>query len=236
MAIKENSKGHAHPLSKTIQDIVYIFDSLGFEVALGPEIESEYNNFDALNVAKDHPARDMQDTFWLKKNNIGDLLRTHISAHQVPYMKENTPPFMMVSPGKVYRNEATDATHEAHYHYVEGLAIGEKGTMTLGHLKGTLEAFLKKLFSEDVEFRFRPGFFPFVEPGVEVDMRRGEKWLEVLGAGIVHPIVLKNAGIDPEKYRGFAFGMGADRMMMLRHGIPDVRLSYQGDLRFVNQF
>ena len=231
-----DSKGHLHPLSQTMDDIVSIFDKMGFGVTLGPEIETEYNNFDSLNVHKDHPSRDMQDTFWLKKNPLGDLLRTQISALQVPYMKANTPPFMVVSPGKVYRNEATDMTHEAHYHYVEGIAVGKRGDISLANLKGTLEEFLRNLFGQDVEFRFRPGYFPFVEPGVEVDMNRGDKWLEILGAGMIHPIVLKNGGIDPNIYSGFAFGMGADRITMLRYGIPDVRMFYQGDLRFVNQF
>ncbi|MCI0532801.1 phenylalanine--tRNA ligase subunit alpha [bacterium] len=234
-----------HPLTIITRHVVGIFTDMGYEVALGPEIETEYNNFDALNVPKDHPARDMQDTFWLK-DRPGELLRTHVSAHQVPYMKEHTPPFKMVSPGRVFRYEATDATHEVQFHYIEGLLVGEK--ISLAHLKGTLEYFLKKLFGDDVIMRFRPAYFPFVEPGVEVDMRcfkcggsgcsscKNSGWIEILGAGLVHPNVLTNGGIDPKKWSGFAFGMGVDRLAMLKWGVDDVRLFYSGDLRLVNQF
>jgi phenylalanyl-tRNA synthetase alpha chain len=227
-------QGSLHPLTQTIDCMTSIFATLGYDIVLGPEIETEENNFDALNVPKDHPARDMQDTFWLKKDN--KLLRTQTSTHQVPYMRTHTPPIAMVSFGKVYRQEATDATHEAHFYQVEGLAVDKKGNVTLAHLKGVLSQFLKEMFSEEVEFRFRPGYFPFVEPGIEVDMKFDGKWMEVLGAGMIHPQVLKNGGLDPEEMAGFAFGIGVERLMMIRHGIPDVRMSYQSDLRFINQF
>lgn len=231
----KDQKGHLHPLTQIMNDIFVIFREMGFDLAFGPEIETSENNFDALNVPKDHPARDMQDTFWLK-DDPDKVLRTQTSAHQVPYMKKHGVPVRMISFGKVFRQEATDATHEAHFYQLEGLMVDEKGKVTLAHLKGVLETFIKKLFGDDVELRLRPGYFPFVEPGVEIDLKFKGEWLEVLGAGMVHPNVIKNAGLDPEKYAGFAFGVGVDRMMMMKHKIADVRLSYQGDLRFVNQF
>jgi phenylalanyl-tRNA synthetase alpha chain len=228
-----------------MDEIVRILVELGFEVALGPEIESEHYNFDALNVPKDHPARDVQDTFWIKgvKETV---LRTHTSPVQVRYMEENKPPFSIVVPGKVYRFEATDATHETQFHQVEGLVVGE--SITLGQLKWTLESFFKKLLGDDVVMRLRPSFFPFVEPGVEVDIScfichgkgcsicKHSGWIEVAGAGMVHPNVLLAGRIDPRAYRGFAFGMGVDRLVMIKYGIEDVRLLYAGDLRLVNQF
>jgi len=219
---------------------------MGFEIESGPEIEDEYHNFDALNVPKDHPARDMQDTFWLKPENLKKLLRTHTSGVQVRYMEKNKPPFAIIVPGKVFRNEATDATHDAQFHQVEGLVVGKD--ITLANLKGTLEFFLKELFGKDVEIRLRPGYFPFVEPGVEIDMvcfKCGGKgcpscshsgWIEILGAGMVHPNVLNNVGIDNREYQGFAFGIGVDRIAMLKYGVDDVRRFYSGDLRLVNQF
>ncbi len=234
-----SQKGHLHPITQTIEHVVSILNDMCFELDFGPEIETEENNFDLLNVPKDHPARDMQDTFFLDGIS-GKLPRTQTSAHQVPYMRmkkeKGEIPFRMFSYGRVFRNEATDATHESSFFQVEGLAVDEKGKITLGHLKWTLEQFLKRMYGEDVKMRLRPGYFPFVEPGVEVDMFFAGRWVEVLGAGMVHPVVLKNAGLDPDKYAGFAFGVGIDRLMMAKHGIPDVRLSYQGDLRFVNQF
>lgn len=233
--MSSTQKGHLHPLTQLMNDIHVIFHEMGFDLALSSEIVTSENNFDALNVPKDHPARDMQDTFWLKDDSE-KVLRTHATAHLVPYLKKHQPPVRMISFGKVYRQEATDATHEAHFYQLDGLMIDERGRVTLGHLKGVLENFIKQLFGSDVELRFRPGYFPFVEPGVEIDLKFNGEWLEVLGAGMVHPNVLKNAGVDPEKYAGFAFGVGVDRMMMMRHNIKDVRLSYQGDLRFVNQF
>lgn len=241
----EEKSGHIHPLSRTMDEIVRIFAELGFEVALGPEIETEHYNFDALNVPKDHPARDMQDTFWIKgvKETV---LRTHTSPVQVRFMEKNKPPFRIVVPGKVFRYEATDATHETQFHQVEGLVIGED--VTMAGLKGTLEIFFKKLFGEDVKMRMRPSFFPFVEPGVEIDIScflcdgvgcsvcKKSGWIEVMGGGMVHQNVLLAGGIDPRKYSGFAFGMGIDRLVMIKYGIEDVRLLYAGDLRLVNQF
>jgi len=221
---------------------------MGFTFEEGPLLETEWYNFDALNVPKDHPARDMQDTFFIKDDEER-VLRTHTSPVQVRYMEAQTkkdiqPPYRVIVPGKVFRNEATDMTHEAEFFQIEGLAVGED--VTLANLKGTLARFFSELFKgASVEVRFRPSFFPFVEPGVEVDMRLvgsdvpdklRDKWIEMMGAGMVHPSVLKNAGVDPQKYRGFAFGMGLDRLAMLRWGIDDVRLMHSADLRFVNQF
>ncbi len=221
-----------HPLTLVLDEVITICTELGFSVALGPELEDEWHNFDALNVPKDHPARDMQDTFFIK-NKPGFVLRTHTSPVQIRYMEKNKSPFAIVVPGKVFRNEATDATHEAQFHQVEGLVVGEG--ITIEHLKGTLLEFFKRLFGDQTQIRLRPSFFPFVEPGVEVDVKVGEKWLEVCGAGMVHPNVFKNAGYDPEKVTGFAFGMGLDRLAVIKLGVPDVRLFYQGDIR-LNQF
>lgn len=236
-------KGHQHPLTQMIAEINQIFAEIGFVYASGPEAETEHYNFDMLNVPKDHPSRDMQDTFWFKPQDVPEptVLRTHTSPVQARYMETHTPPIRMIVPGKVFRNEATDATHEAQFYQLEGLHI-DTG-VHLGHLKGTLEYFFSKFFSGKTEVRFRPSFFPFVEPGVEVDMRLLEgsskmvgKWIEVMGAGMVHPNVLKNCGIDPAVYSGYAFGMGIDRLGVMRYGVEDVRDYYTGDLRFVNQF
>lgn len=241
-------KGHIHPISSLIREANRIFLQMGFTFGEGPLLEDEWHNFDALNVPKDHPARDMQDTFFIK-DEPGMVLRTHTSNVQIRYMEEQVkkgamPPYRVIVPGKVFRNEATDMTHEAEFHQMEGLVVGPD--ITLAHLKGTLEQFFKELFKgAQVEVRFRPSFFPFVEPGVEVDMRLvGEhvpeklrdKWIEMMGAGMIHPNVLKNAGIDPQKYQGFAFGMGLDRLAMLRWSIDDVRHMHSADLRFINQF
>lgn len=228
---------YMHPLTQITNEIVEIFADLGFQVVLGPELESEEYNFDRLNFPKDHPARDMQDTFFIK-DRPGYVLRTHTSNVQTRFMEAlvqsgGKPPFAIIAPGKVFRNEATDATHEMQFHQVEGLMIGEQVNMS--HLKGVLLDFFKKFLGPDSEIRLRPSFFPFVEPGVEVDVRVGDRWIEVLGAGMVHPHVLEAAGIDSKKYQGFAFGMGADRFLVMKYGVTDIRLSYQGDLRF-NQF
>ncbi len=224
--------GHIHPISQISKRAVDIFKSMGFSVVLGPEIETEYYNFDALNIPKDHPARDMWDTFWLKK---GGLLRTHTSPVQIRYMEHHQPPFAVVAPGRVYRYEATDSTHDAQFYQIEGLMVGKE--VNLSHLKGILEKFLKELFEDDgIEVRFRPSFFPFVEPGVEVDMKWKNKWLEIAGAGMVHPRVLKNVGLDSNKWKGFAFGIGIDRVAMIKYKIDDVRHFYGADLRFLNQF
>ncbi len=228
-----------------MDEIVRILAGLGFEVTLGPEIETEHYNFDALNVPKDHPARDVQDTFWIKgvKETV---LRTQTSAVQVRYMEKHKPPFRIVVPGKVYRYEATDATHETQFHQVEGMVVGE--AVSFGQLKWTLETFFKKLLGDEVKMRLRPSFFPFVEPGVEIDIScflchgagcgvcKRSGWIEVMGGGMIHPNVLLAGGIDPRKYRGFAFGGGVDRLVMIKYGIEDVRLLYSGDLRLVNQF
>ncbi len=248
MADPAKEHGHIHPISSLIREANRIFFDMGFSFEEGPLIEDEWHNFNALNVPQDHPARDMQDTFFIKGEE-GMVLRTHTSPVQVRYMeaqvrKGNLPPYRVIVPGKVFRNEATDITHEAEFFQIEGLAVGED--ITLAHLKGTLARFSQELFKgAEVGIRFRPSFFPFTEPSVEVDMRvAGEhvpeklrgKWVEMMGAGMVHPSVLKNAGVDPQKYRGFAFGMGLDRLAMLRWGIDDIRLMHSADLRFVNQF
>jgi phenylalanyl-tRNA synthetase alpha chain len=229
-----------HPLTGAIREIVSIFEEMGFSVAAGPERESEHYNFDALNVAKDHPSRDMQDTFWLPD---GRVMRTHTSPVQVRFMEAYEPPIRVIVPGKVYRNEATDMTHEAQFYQIEGLVVDTD--TTLGHLKGTLEQFFGTFFGGSVEVRLRPSYFPFVEPGLEVDMRLTgdgvppklkDKWVEVMGAGMVHPRVLSAAGVDPHKYQGFAFGGGIERLCMLKWGIDDVRVFHTGDLRLVSQF
>jgi phenylalanyl-tRNA synthetase alpha chain len=231
------SRGHAHPISQAISDINAIFSKIGFSLAEGPLIESEHYNFDALNVPRDHPARDMQDTFWIKERQE-TVLRTHTSPVQVRYMEKHRPPIRIIAPGRVYRNEATDATHEAQFFQLEGLAVDTH--VTLGHLKGTIEHFFSVFFGGEIKTRFRPGYFPFVEPGVEVDMywksARGERWVELMGAGMVHPNTLKASGINPDKYQGFAFGVGIERLLAVKYGIEDVRLFHNGDLRFVNQF
>jgi len=246
--MEKDLRGHIHPISSLIREANRIFGAMGFALAEGPLLEDEWHNFDALNVPKDHPARDMQDTFFIK-DAPGHVLRTHTSPVQVRYMEEQikkgiAPPYRVIVPGKVFRNEATDMTHEAEFFQIEGLTVGED--ITLAHLKGTLEEFFKKLFvNASVEIRFRPSFFPFTEPSVEVDMRLvgddvpvklRDRWIEMMGAGMVHPSVLTNAGIDANKYRGFAFGMGLDRLALLRWGIEDVRLMHSADLRFVDQF
>lgn len=226
-------KGYLHPISETIRKISDIFSRMGFEIVDGPHIEDNWHNFDALNVPKDHPARDMQDTFFIKDRSDA-LLRTQTSNVQIHYLESITKtgrnlPIKMIAPGLVFRQEATDRTHETQFHQVEGLVVAEG--VSLAHLKGTLEQFLLEFYGKPVEFRLRPGYFPFVEPGVEIDLKFNDRWMEVLGAGMVHPEVLKNVGIDPEKYSGFAFGVGIDRLTMMKYGIEDIRLLYQGDLR-----
>jgi phenylalanyl-tRNA synthetase alpha chain len=230
----KDENGHLHPITGITEELVKLFEKEGFSVATGPEMEDEWHNFDALNVPKNHPARDMQDTFWLDN---GKLLRTHTSSVQIRYMMENKTelPIAIIAPGKVFRNENTDRTHEAQFHQIEGLVVGEN--ISVSNLKYYLDLMVKKLFGKDFEIRLRPSYFPFVEPGFEVDIRKkGEKWLEILGAGMVHPNVLNSVGIDPNKYSGFAFGVGLDRLVMMKSGIKDVRDLYTGDLRIVNQF
>jgi phenylalanyl-tRNA synthetase alpha chain len=232
----EQIKGTLHPLTLVLEEIYDIFAKQGFSVATGPELEDEWHNFDALNVPKDHPARDMQDTFFIK-DRPGFVMRTHTSPVQIRFMKEHVPPFAIIAPGKVFRNEATDSTHEAQFHQIEGLVVGEH--ITVEHLKGTLLSFFKDLFGEQTEIRLRPSFFPFVEPGFEVDVKvekNGQtKWLEVCGAGMVHPSVFEAVGYDAKKVTGFAFGMGVDRLSHVKFGVTDIRYYYQGDLR-LNQF
>ncbi len=243
--MEPKERGHLHPITQTIREIYAVFCELGFEVALGPELEYEYYNFDALNIPADHPSRDMQDTFWIKENpekvSLGEhrelgrrLLTTQTSAVQIRYMETHKPPFRVFVPGKVFRNEATDATHEAQFYQVEGLLVDKH--VSLAQLVGTLEHALKKLFGEKSEMRFRPSYFPFVEPAIEGDLKWGDKWLEIVGAGLVHPNVLRAGALDPAEWQGFAFAFGIDRLVMLKHAIPDIRLLYGGDLRFINQF
>lgn len=233
-------QGHLHPLSILQREVNDIFADLGFAVAEGPEVEDGFHNFDALNIPENHPARDLWDTFWLKENNLGDLLRTHTSSVQVRYMEDpdNEPPIQIIAPGKVYRYEATDATHETQFYQLEGLMIGKD--ITLGDLRGVLDKFFDEFYGEDMQMRLRPSFFPFTEPSVEVDMKPadspGADWVEIMGAGMVHPHVLSSVNIDPNKWQGFAFGMGLDRLAMLKHEIDDVRLLYNGDLRLIQQF
>ena len=268
--------GHFHPITQAVDKVSQIFLAMGFDVVDGPELESEWYNFDALNVARDHPSRDMQDTFWIKEStlanrpvteveqrvldsglSLGHVLRTHTSGVQVRtierWIREGKEfPVAVVVPGKVFRNEATDARHEAQFFQVEGLMIGKD--VTFSHLKGVLKRYFTEFLEKDTEVRFRSSFFPFTEPSVEVDMEcfkcngtggvlgvrcsvcSASGWIEIMGAGMVHPRVLENAGLNPREYQGFAFGGGLDRLIMLKTGIDDIRMLYNGDLRLVNQF
>lgn len=235
--------GQKHPLNIVLDEIKEIFLGMGFDVVEGPEVELDYYNFEALNIPKDHPARDTQDTFYITENI---LLRTQTSPVQVRVMEKQKPPIRVISPGRVYRSDAVDATHSPVFHQIEGLVV-DKG-ITMGDLKGTLEDFAKRLYGEDSVFRFRPHHFPFTEPSAEMDtmcfncggkgcrLCKGEGWIEILGCGMVHPKVLANCGIDPEEYSGFAFGMGLERIVMRRFGIDDMRLLFENDIRFLNQF
>ncbi|MDO8466899.1 MAG: phenylalanine--tRNA ligase subunit alpha [bacterium] len=233
---KKMPVGHLHPLTQIENKIKEIFLGLNFSVVEGPEAETEYYNFDALNIPANHPARDMWDTFWLgQKENLGKMLmRTHTSPMQIRYMEKNQPPFQIIVPGRVFRFEATDASHEINFHQVEGLMIGEN--VNLANFKYVIEQFFKKFFGREAKIRFRPSYFPFVEPGLEVDVEFNGKWLEVMGAGMVHPSVLDKVKLDPKKYQGFAFGFGLERLAMIKYKIPDIRMFYSGDLRFINQF
>jgi phenylalanyl-tRNA synthetase alpha chain len=225
------NKGNLHPLTQFLREAINVFEELGFDVYEGPEVDTEWYNFDALNVPAEHPARDVQDTFWLKD---GRLLRTQTSNSQIRYGEQHKPPIKVVAPGRVFRNEATDAKHETTFIQLEGLYI-DKG-VKVGHLVWTLETFFRKLYGEGTKIRIKPSFFPFVEPGFEVDVQYQGKWFELLGAGMVHPNVIKNMNLDPEKYSGFAFGMGIDRLVILKHCIDDIRLFNSGNLRFLKQF
>ena len=228
---KKVSRGSSHPLSRLRKEAEDIFGSLGFEIIEGPEVETEYYNFDALNIPAEHPAREMWDTFWLGKKF---LMRTHTSPVQIRYMEKHNPPFRIIAPGRVFRHEATDASHEIQFNQLEGLMVGKD--VSLADLKGILEQFLRRLMGEKIQIRFKPSYFPFVEPGVEVDMLWNGRWLEMLGAGMVHPNVLRAGGLNPNEWQGFAFGVGIDRLAMLKYKIDDIRLFYSGDLRFLKQF
>ncbi len=223
-------QGHIHPLNSTIDKALDIFVGLGYTIAQGPEMETDYYNFEALNTPPDHPARDMQDTFYLPD---GNLLRTHTSAVQIHYMEDHEPPIRIAAPGRCYRRDTEDATHAAVFHQIEILAV-DKG-LTFTDLKGTIKVFIEQMFG-DVPIRFRASYFPFTEPSAEVDVQWKGRWLEVLGCGMVDPNVLKNVGYDPEIYTGFAAGFGVERFAMVLHQIDDIRRLYTSDLRFLRQF
>jgi len=244
LPIRPDRQGKIHPVSQVIDEISSIFSEIGFSVAEGPDVESEYNNFTALNTPEDHPARDMHDTFYLEENKKL-LLRTHTSPVQIRTMLSNKPPFKIIAPGRTYRCDS-DQTHAPMFHQLEGLHI-DKG-ITMGHLKGCLDYFIKEFFEvKNLKMRFRPSHFPFTEPSAEVDIGykiekgkivigEGDKWLEVLGCGMVHPNVLKNVKIDTKKYQGFAFGIGIDRLAMLKYGINDLRAFFEADYRWLSHF
>ena len=235
--------GKKHPLTIVLDELKEIVVGMGFEIATGPEVELDYYNFEALNIPKDHPSRDTQDTFYISDNV---LLRTQTSPMQIRTMEKKKPQIRIIAPGRVYRSDAVDATHSPLFHQVEGLVV-DKG-ITMADLKGTLEVFVKRLYGDSTVVRFRPHHFPFTEPSAELDVQcfhchgegcslcKGEGWIEILGCGMVHPQVLLNCGIDPEEYSGFAFGLGLERMVMMRYGIDDLRLFYDNDVRFLKQF
>ncbi len=251
--------GHLHPLTQVMREIEDIFRTMGFAVATGPEVETAWYNFDALNIPPEHPARDLWDTFWLertkhktqspkKDNESGMLLRTHTSPVQVRYMEQHTPPFRIVAPGRCFRHEATDASHEAQFYQVEGLMVGGRGEVTAAHFRGVIEEFLWGFFGAERETRLRTSYFPFTEPSFEVDIKcancSGEGcstcehsgFVEMMGAGMVHPRVFEAVGYVPDNWQGFAFGMSIDRLAMMKYNIDDIRLFHSGDLRFLTQF
>jgi phenylalanyl-tRNA synthetase alpha chain len=241
------SLGLLHPTTQTVNQVVSVFSSMGYQVVEGPEVESDYYNFEALNIPAEHPARDMWDTFYVRQGDGPDvLLRTHTSPMQIRVMEKTSPPVRVVVPGRCYRYEAQDASHESMFFQIEGLAVDEG--ITMADLKGTLALFARRMFGPDTKVRFRCDYFPFVEPGVEMAVTcvnchgagcrvcKGTGWLEIMGAGMVHPRVLAGVGYDPERYTGFAFGMGPERIAMVRYGIDDIRLFYGNDLRFLRQF
>lgn len=267
---KRPERGHLHPITKILREIEAIFSSMGFTVAEGPEVETEWYNFDALNIPENHPARDMWDTFWLKPESRIDadsnadqrgkrirvnqrthqresalLLRTHTSPVQIRYMETHNPPIRIISPGRCYRYEATDASHEIQFYQLEGLMVDKN--ISIANSKSIIQQFFSRLFGQAMEVRLRPSYFPFVEPGFEVDIRRhnanrresandANEWLEIAGAGMVHPNVFKAVGYNPKQWQGFAFGMGIDRIAMMKYKIPDIRLFHSGDIRFLRQF
>ncbi|MEI6650884.1 MAG: phenylalanine--tRNA ligase subunit alpha [Candidatus Moraniibacteriota bacterium] len=244
------SFGHLHPITTIINEVEDIFTGLGFEIPDGPELESDFYNFEALNFPEDHPARDMQDTFWIESDGLDQryLLRTHTSPVQIRYMETHTPPFRIIVPGRTFRNESTDATHEHTFHQFESLVVGERGDVTVGHLKSVAETFFSEFFGREVSVRLRPSFFPFVEPGFEFDIScvfcggsgcpscKGVGWIEIGGAGMVQQKVFEAAGYRRGKYQGFAWGFGLERLAMMKYRIPDTRLFMSGDLRFIRQF
>lgn len=235
--------GEKHPLNIVLDELKEIFLGMGFDIAEGPEVELDYYNFEALNIPKGHPARDTQDTFYINENT---LLRTQTSTVQIRTMEKQKPPIRIIAPGRVYRSDAVDATHSPLFHQIEGLVVDKN--ITMSDLKGTLELFAKRLYGEDAVVRFRPHHFPFTEPSAEMDFMcfnckgkgcrlcKGEGWIEILGCGMVHPKVLERCGIDPEEYSGFAFGIGLERITMRRYNIDDMRLFYENDMRFLEQF
>lgn len=239
--------GRIHPISRVLSEMKDIFRRMGFDLYEGPEVETDYYNFEALNIPKDHPARDMQDTFFVRADGAASppLLRTHTSPVQIRVMEKMQPPIQMVAPGVVYRRDS-DVTHSPMFHQIEGLMVGEG--ITMNHLKGVLEAFLRKIFHSQIKVKFRPSFFPFTEPSAEVDIGcvicsgsgcrvcKHTGWLEIMGCGMVDPEVFKSVKIDPEKYTGFAFGIGIERVAMLKYGINDIRLFFENDKKFLNQF
>lgn len=243
MPAKELKSGRLHPLNTVLDDMINIFQSMGFDVVDGPEVETDYYNFECLNVPADHPARDMQDTFYLAENL---LLRTQTSAAQIRTMETRKPPIRVICPGRVFRADEVDATHSPVFHQIEGLVV-DKG-VTMCDLKGVLEQFAHEIYGSDTKVKFRPSFFPFTEPSVEVDVTcsecggkgcrvcKGSGWIEILGAGMVHPNVLRSCGIDPDEYSGFAFGIGLDRLTTTRYKISDIRLLFENDKRFLEQF
>jgi len=251
---RKKETGHLHPLTLAKREIMLIFETMGFEIAEGPEVETEWYNFDALNIPADHPARDMWDTFWLKETegpkskvpNSRLLLRTHTSPVQIRHMEKNQPPIKIIVPDKTFRHEATDATHEAQFYQLEGLMVGRD--ISAANFKAVIQAFLERFFRKQTKIRLRPSFFPFTEPSFEVDITcvfcKGKGcrvceetgWVELMGAGMVHPKVLENAGVDSKKNQGFAFGVGIERLVMMREKINEIRLFHSGDLRFLQQF
>ncbi|MFA5833125.1 MAG: phenylalanine--tRNA ligase subunit alpha [Bacteroidota bacterium] len=240
---RERARGTRHPITQTMEEMKNIFVSMGFGIVYGPEIEDDYHNFEALNFAPNHPARDMQDTFFVKEDIV---LRTHTTPVQIRVMKNRPLPLRVIMPGRVYRNEAVSARSNYFFHQVDGLYVDKH--VTFADLKGTLVTFAKNFYGSDIKYRFRPSYFPFTEPSLEMDITcflcsgkgcricKNTGWLEVLGAGMVHPNVLRNCGHDPEKVSGYAFGMGVDRISLLRYGIDDIRIFFENDVRFLNQF
>ena len=239
----DKSIGSIHPITLIIDEIQNIFKKIGFSSIYGPEVDSDYYNFEALNIPKHHPARDMQDTFYTKDSN---LLRTHTSGRQIHFMENSSPPIRILSPGRVYRNEDISVRSYCLFHQIEGLYVDEK--VTFSDLKGTLDYFAKEFFGPDTKTRFRPSYFPFTEPSAEMDVywglenesdyriTKGTGWLEILGCGMVDPEVFKSVKIDPDKYKGYAFGLGIERIAMLKYGIEDIRMLFDGDIRFLRQF